>query len=105
MINLTKGLSDEAFETISEVIKESINYEVVRNRKAQIIVNLGMTYAISKAIIERKPGFITLCLNFARKLSGTRIPMSVIKEVSTEKVWLSFNEDTEEWYASEEKIN
>jgi len=103
MIKLMQNLSDEAFETISNVIKESIAYEVARNRKAKIVLNLGMTYEISKAIIEKQPGYITLCLEFARKVSGIRIPTSVIREIITEKVWLSFNEDTNQWYASEEK--
>ena len=103
MLNITKNLRDDAFETIADVIQSSIVYEIKCQRKGQIVINLGMLYAMSKAIINKSPGLETLCLRFAEKVSDERIPMPVIKEVGREKVWLNFEEGYG-WYASEEKI-
>ena len=94
--------SDEAFETVSEVINESIKYEEERGRKGKISINPGLLLGMSKAIIERREGYITLCIRFAKYLTGKNVPISVIKEIIRNKVWLNF--DKGEWYASEEKI-
>ena len=102
LINIVKNLSDDSFDTVSSTIVSSHNYEVMRGRKARLVINLGLLKSITEANIEKKSGYVTLCLAFAKYVSGTRIPINVIREIMTNKVWLEFKNGC--WYASDEKI-